>query len=105
LFTVLKKRKLFFIDSRTTAETLCRPSAGLLQVPFAERDVFIDHFLDPAFIRKQLDTLVQVAQRDGMAIGIAHPHPETLAVLSERLPRIKAKVELVPASHVVHTPG
>jgi len=38
IFSVLKKRGLYFIDSRTTAETLGRPSARLFQVPFAERD-------------------------------------------------------------------
>ena len=105
MFPVHKKRNLFFFVSRTTAATLCRPSAGLLQIPFAERDVFLDHKLDPAFIQKQLDRLIHVANRDGLAIGIAHPHPETHAVLLERLPSIKTQVELVPASHVVHIPG
>jgi len=101
IFSILKKRGLFFIDSRTTAETVCRPSASLLHLPFAQRDVFIDHVDDRLFIRRQLKLLVKRARKQGYAIGIAHPHPKTLEVLEEMLPEIKAQVELVPASRVV----
>ncbi len=101
IFTILKKRNLFFVDSRTSAETLCRPSAKLLQLPFAERDVFIDHEQTPAFVRKQLKHLIKRARRQGYAIGIAHPHAVTLAVLKEMLPELKAAVSLTYASEVV----
>jgi polysaccharide deacetylase 2 family uncharacterized protein YibQ len=103
IFTVLKKRGLYYIDSRTTAETAARMSAEKLQVPFAERDIFIDHFDDPAFMRSQLKELIKRAQKQGYAVGIAHPHANTYKVLSEYLPRLKEKVELVPASMVIHT--
>jgi polysaccharide deacetylase 2 family uncharacterized protein YibQ len=101
IFTILKKRKLFFVDSRTSAETLCRPSAELLHLPFAERDVFIDHEQTPAFVRKQLKLLIKRARRQGYAIGIAHPHPVTLEVLREMLPELKAAVFFTHASQVV----
>ena len=101
VFITLKQRQLFFIDSRTTAETQCRPSAELLQVPFAERDVFIDHNPTEAFIKKQLKLLIRRARRQGYAIGIAHPHPVTLAVLKEMLPELKEAVFLTHASNVV----
>jgi polysaccharide deacetylase 2 family uncharacterized protein YibQ len=101
VFTVLKKRHLFFVDSRTTADTLCRPSAELLKLPFAERDVFIDHLQTRDFIRKQLKLLVKRAKNQGYAIGIAHPHPVTLAVFREMMPEIKAAVALTHASAVV----
>jgi polysaccharide deacetylase 2 family uncharacterized protein YibQ len=70
-------------------DTLCRPSAELLHLPFAERDVFIDHEQTPAFVRKQLKLLIKRARRQGYAIGIAHPHPVTLEVLKEMLPELK----------------
>ncbi len=101
IFTILKKRDLFFVDSRTTAETLCRPSAELLHLPFAERDVFIDHEQTPAFVRKQFKLLIKRARRQGYAIGIAHPHPVTLEVLKEMLPELKEAVSLTHASQVV----
>ncbi len=101
IFTILKKRDLFFVDSRTTKDTLCRPSAELLHLPFAERDVFIDHEQTHAFVRKQLKLLVKRARRQGYAIGIAHPHPVTLEVLREMLPELKDAVFLTHASKVV----
>ena len=105
IFSVLKKRKLFFIDSRTTADTLCKPSAHLLQVPFAQKDVFLDHIQKPDFIRKQINRLIQIANSHGEAIGIAHPHAMTYDVLREVLPELKKKAILVNASKVVHITG
>ena len=103
IFSILKKRGLYYIDSRTTAQTVARPSARLLQVPFAERDIFIDHFDDPVFIRTQLLKLAKRAKRQGYAIGIGHPYANTCEALEEFIPKLKESVELVPASMVVQT--
>ena len=102
IFTILKKRRLFFIDSRTSSATICRSSAKLLKLPFAQRDVFIDHVLKPQFIRHQMKILIQRAQKNGHAVGIAHPHKVTINILRQILPEIKKEVQLVPASKVVH---
>ncbi|MEW6079042.1 MAG: divergent polysaccharide deacetylase family protein [Thermodesulfobacteriota bacterium] len=101
IFTVLKKKNLFFIDSRTTENSLCRPSAKKLQLPFAERDVFLDNTLSEADITRQVNQLADTAVRHGKAIGIGHPHPETCRVLADQLPLIKQRVQLVPASMLV----
>jgi hypothetical protein len=101
IFTILKKRGLFFVDSRTTADTVCRPSAALLHVPFAERDVFLDDHQTPDSIKRQIKVLIKRARRQGYAIAIAHPHPVTLAVLKAMLPELKHKLRLMHASQVV----
>ncbi|RPJ69259.1 MAG: divergent polysaccharide deacetylase family protein, partial [Desulfobacteraceae bacterium] len=100
IFSVLKKRGLYFIDSRTTEESVCKPSARLFQLPFAQRDVFLDHHPEPAFIRQQLRELVRIALRRGEAVGIAHPYPATVRVLKEELTSLREQVELVPASQL-----
>ncbi|MEE8430277.1 MAG: divergent polysaccharide deacetylase family protein [Candidatus Desulfatibia sp.] len=105
IFTVLKQRKLFFIDSRTTLNSICKPSARLFQIPFAQRNVFIDHIVDPDFIRRQLNHLIQIAYDRGEAVGIAHPHIETYTVLRAMLPDLQKKVQIVPASQIVHLAG
>jgi uncharacterized protein len=105
IFSTLKKRGLFFIDSRTTPESLCRPSARLLQVPFAQRDVFLDHVTDETEIRRQIQRLVALARRQGSAVGIGHPHLTTYTVLAEQLPMLKKNVKLVPASQLVQIGG
>ena len=101
IFSVLKKRGLYFVDSRTTRDSMCKMSASLLQVSFAERDVFIDHRHTSDFIRKQLKELVRIANKQGFAVGIAHPHISTYEVLQETLPEIRKQVDLVPVSQIV----
>ncbi|MGE5255442.1 MAG: divergent polysaccharide deacetylase family protein [Hyphomicrobiales bacterium] len=105
VFSVLKRRGLFFIDSRTTNESVCRSSARLFQIPFTQRDVFLDHVHDAAFIRKQIRELVRIAQLKGEAVGIAHPHPTTYAILKEELPSLRQQVEIVPVSRLVRVVG
>ena len=101
IFSVLKKKGLYFVDSRTTAKTLGKPSARLLKVPFAERDIFLDHVQDPEHIRGQINKLVELAGKYGEAVAIIHPYPETYQVIREMLPSLKKKINLVPASAIV----
>jgi uncharacterized protein len=101
IFSILKKKSLYYVDSRTGAQTAAPPSARLLQLPFAERDIFIDHLNDPEFIRSQMRKLAQRARKQGYAIGIAHPHQTTYDLFEELMPEFQQQVQLVPASMVV----
>ncbi len=101
VFTVLKKRGLFFIDSRTTAATQSLSSARLFNVPYAERDVFLDHVRDPANVRAQVDHLITIAEVHGKALGIGHPYEITYEVLKKALPELRKRVRLVRASEIV----
>lgn len=101
VFTVLKKRGLFFIDSRTTAATLSLSSARLFKVPFAERDVFLDHIRTESKIRSQVEHLINIAEVHGKALGIGHPYEVTYQVLKKALPEMKKRVRLIPASEIV----
>lgn len=105
ILSSIKKRNLFFIDSRTTADTKARSSARLFQVPYAERDVFLDNVQEPEAIRRQFRLLLQKAAANGQALAIGHPHPLTLQILREELPEIQKKVTIVPASSLVHAAG
>ena len=72
-------------------------------MPTASRDVFLDDSQDPPDIRRQLDEAIRDAKLHGTAIAIGHPHPATLQVLSEELPRLQREgVNLVFASQLVH---
>lgn len=105
VFSILRKKGLFFIDSRTSPKSVCRPSAALLQLTFGERDVFLDHSQDRETIRKQLRTLVRTAERKGTAIGIGHPHTETYEILVEEYSRLTSRVNIVHASELVRPAG
>lgn len=105
LLSTLKKRNLFFIDSVTTGGSVGRSAARLAQIPFAHRDVFLDHDRNPEAIRREIRRLIRIAQQYGEAVGIGHPHPETFHILKETLPLLRQSVRLVPASDVVHVVG
>ena len=98
----VRRQGLFFLDSVTTAETQGYRLAQEMGVPYAVRDVFIDHSLDPETIRGQLAEALATAKRQGYAVAIGHPHDETLAELKRWLPTVEqAGVQLVPLSAVI----
>ena len=99
---VIQTHDLYFIDSRTTADTSVASAAESQQIAFNSRDVFIDNDLNPMAIAEQLEKLRKIATKQGTAIGIGHAHPETLEVLEMWLPIFAQNgVEIVPASELV----
>jgi len=81
-----RSRRLYFLDSRTSARTVARDAARRAGVPSAERDIFLDNDLAPAAILGQVERLLAEAAENGSAVGIGHLKPETLAVLEAALP-------------------
>jgi len=103
VMTALRARgDLFFVDSRTTHETVAFQVAGDFGLRRAERDRFLDNVVERGAIRAELLGLVEEARVIGSALAIGHPHPATLAVLAEMLPQLDALgVELVPVSELI----
>ena len=86
LMEVLQERGgLLFLDSRTSDRTVAKQMALEADLPALERDVFLDHHRDADAIRAQLHELFRTARRNGTAVGIGHPYPETLDVLEQDL--------------------
>jgi len=102
LMPALRRRGLFFVDSRTTAATVAYDAAERAGVRSASRKVFLDDTANRAAILSQIDLAARDATRDGFAIAIGHPHPATIAALVEAVPRLEASgVRLVFVSQVV----
>jgi polysaccharide deacetylase 2 family uncharacterized protein YibQ len=104
LMPLLRERKLFFIDSRTTAATVAYATAERDGVRTGFRNVpFLDDVTEYAAIRQQLERAFHGAREKGEAIVIGHPHVETLRVLREMLPQAQSQgIQLVHASALVH---
>ena len=86
---VLKNKNLFYIDSRTTVETIGETTMEVFGVPTARRNIFLDNDDDEEKIVKQLQKLAKKAEKSGYAIGIGHVKPKTLFVLEEQIPILK----------------
>ena len=101
----LKKRNLFYIDSRTTSETVAPELAEEMGVPVASRSVFLDNDLSTTVIKFQMERLLGIARHSGAAIGIGHPNIETLNLLKEYREKLKTRVRLVPVAQLIgHVP-
>lgn len=99
---VLKKRNLFFLDSITAGKSVARRAARKIGVPFAGRNVFLDHADDVVGISKRLVEVESLAKRTGLAIAIGHPREATLKALIPWLKDIEKRgFRLVPLSSVV----
>jgi len=84
----LKEEKLFFLDSRTTSESQAEAAAEQSKADIAVRDIFLDHEIDTEQIVQQFQKLRRIAKSKGQAIAIGHPHPETLEILAQEMPKL-----------------
>ncbi len=98
----LGKRDLFFIDSRTTSETIAYDVAKKYGLRAAQNDLFLDNEKDVDYIKGQIMMLMEEARQKGKAIGICHIHPATIEAFQEMFPVIESNdMELVFASALV----
>ncbi|HSW12504.1 MAG TPA: divergent polysaccharide deacetylase family protein [Solimonas sp.] len=97
---------LYFVDSRTSAATQAEAEAWQQDLPTTRRQVFLDNSRGAAAVRKEWQRLLQLARRNGSALAIGHPYPETLALLQAEIPRLQAQgIRLVAPSALIRRQG
>jgi hypothetical protein len=102
LFSELKKRRLYFLDSYVSGNSLAVELSEKNKVRSAKRDVFLDNNLESSYIKAQIERLKKKARQNGEAIGIGHDRKITLEVLKETLPELaKEGYRLVFVSELV----
>ncbi len=89
LGNVLKRHGKYFIDSRTTSETVAETTMRSRGVPTIRRHVFLDNEDKYNKIREQLYKLADKAESKGLGVGIGHAKTNTLEVLKQEIPRLK----------------
>ena len=102
LLEEIHKRGLFFIDSRTSTQTVAYSIAKSIGVKSEDRDVFLDNEPDIAYIKGQIDAAIRIAKKKGEATVIGHAKSQTAAAIREKLPDFeKQGIELVTISRVL----
>jgi uncharacterized protein len=97
----LKKRGLYYLDSRTTAGSVGFKLARAWGVRAGQKSVFLDNDPSAKAVKYQMERLVGIARYSGEAIGIGHPHEVTLNMLKEYADLLKSDFKLVPVSDLV----
>ena len=98
----LRRRGYMFLDSRTSQNSVGATIAREYQVPFAVRNVFLDHEPTVGTVNKQLKHLEALARRQGYAVAIGHPRDATIEALADWLPVAAEKgLVLVPITAII----
>ena len=98
----LKKHNLMFLDSRTSRNSVAKRVAFEINVPYIERNIFIDHLDETEEIQKSLAKIEQLAKKNGFAVAIGHPRDNTLREVGSWLKTIESKgFQLVPLSKLI----
>ncbi|MCX5849770.1 MAG: divergent polysaccharide deacetylase family protein [Deltaproteobacteria bacterium] len=101
IFNELKKRKLFFVDSRTSVDTKAVAAADRVGLKIAERKIFLDKDRD---YNKIYNNLINITKNDDISpvIAIGHPYPETIRAIKDAMKVLRDNgVSIVPVSKIV----
>jgi uncharacterized protein len=104
IFNRLRKENLFFIDSRTSADSKASAVSEKVGLPLASRRIFLDNSRNYNEIYK---ILIEAAENRGggdpaPVIIIGHPYPETIRAIKDAASMFQAKgVAIVPVSKLI----
>ena len=102
IMKILKKRGMFFLDSKTSAKSRAEAAAAEEGIAYAHRHVFLDNNNDKDYVLGQLNKVEKLAHKNGYAIAIGHPKTATFAALQEWLPSLPDKgIELIHLSEAI----
>jgi len=86
-----RKRRLFFLDSKTTLKTKGPLVAEKLKMRIAVRDVFLDNRNERRSIEREFARGVDLARRNGYALMIGHDRVLTLRIIAEQMKMLSAQ--------------
>lgn len=99
---VLRERGLFFIDSRTSSNTIAESTAQETGVLSGRRHVFLDNDHTTPKIIQEIRNAAALAAREGNAIAIGHDRSETYAAMAQALPRLEEEgYRICPVSELL----
>lgn len=81
--SVLKNRKLAYLDSRTNKDSVGEQTASIMGLSTTRNNLFIDNDADVASVKKRLKQAGQIAQTNGSAVVIGHCRVNTAQAISE----------------------
>ncbi len=102
VFKQLKKRDLFFIDSRTTNNSKTSGAAEKVHLTVASRKIFLDNDRDYSKIYQILMEVAEAPAGNSPLIIIGHPYPETIRAIRDANKVFREKgISIIPVSKLM----
>ncbi len=102
IMEILKKRQMYFVDSKTTPKSVGKKVAEEYGVPYVARDVFLDNENEYDYVMSQLLSLEQIAKKKGFVVAIGHPKTQTYKALKDWLEHLdKDKFEIIQVKELL----
>ena len=103
LLKAVKEEDLFFVDSRTSPDSIAFALAQEMGVKSTSRQVFLDNEKDIDYIKGQFQQLISSAKEKGKTLGMGHIDITTAQALKEIVASLdERKIELVYVSEIVN---
>ncbi len=102
VFKQLKKRNLFFIDSRTAHDSKAVAASRKVHLTIASRRIFLDNERDYSKIYRILMDVALPPTGHAPVIVIGHPYPETIRALRDASKVFREKgIMIIPVSELM----
>ncbi len=92
---VLQTQGLYFLDSRTTPQTIAESTAKISGIPALRRHVFLDNIKTEDAMEAQLQRAIELSQHNKAVVIIAHPYPETIRFLQQKFTKPVSGFKLI----------
>ena len=100
LLSMLAQRKLYFLDSKTSSDSIAIEIAEEFNVPNVSRDFFLDNEKKETKMDAIFSRAIKLSRKTGEALVIAHPYESSLSFLKSKLKNLPEDIELVFASQL-----
>lgn len=101
---ICRERSLFFVDSKTSNNSVAANVASEYGLAWGSRRIFLDHTVDAEDLKMAWGAAVRCAEQKGSCIVIAHPHAETLSFLEQQMTE-KDHRFIRPVTSMLHAGG
>ena len=103
---LIVRKKDYFDNATPSGNSVAADRARMVGIPYATRDIFLDHEETASFVAGALAHAERLAKSRGVAIAIGHPKDVTIEGLRAWIPTLKDKgLELVPVSAILMQPS
>lgn len=107
VMSLAKTQNWYFLDSKTSENSVAEDIALENGLPSLGRDIFLDHHLEsqkselPQIIEMRMKRALNIARQEGHVVVICHPYDETLEFFQKHLTTLEEKYDFVKASDLL----